>query len=541
MWEKPKKEGRDDNLKKKSGWGREVLTFSRCVRPADANTASSKHPHMIPHGHASNSYAEQYKRMRGVNTEDLAKQNLMTDRSAYLTFLETQLQRVSASCLTVVSFQDRMLDVESQTIDMEQRLSNGLRRLKLQLPSEEQVEEKTSELEAMQAMITTMGQRLENLENERKEDKLQLETMTRMQEQATTEAATQAAAQAAAHVESTSTALEMLRVSFEQRLQQVQDAAPSHEHIVSTLSQVLSTSMHDLLSTTVDPKLNDAIKFAEEAVQAVHDRLHPQIEQNAHTIKQLSERSIEKVTSDQAMLLKLTSQVDTMEQELLRGNVVFKKQQQQEPEKQQKEQKEQQQEETQQTRQTQETRQQEGGSVMEDESKMLGATKVTPTTPTTRTVYFPTLADGYYECDVQTSTTSVAPAAAAGRTSSRQSSQSSSNLELQTRMGQLERHVLRTQSQQENLSTVTAHAIDTVIKRIRSVEGVSNASKQASEKILNLIQQIRNEKYNDMEKIEIIRSTIKKIDKRMTTFECMQEGKEREKKIFLIFIELFFS
>ena len=500
---------------------------------------------MIPHGHASNSYAEQYKRMRGVNTEDLAKQNLMTDRSAYLTFLETQLQRVSASCLTVVSFQDRMLDVESQTIDMEQRLSNGLRRLKLQLPSEEQVEEKTSELEAMQAMITTMGQRLENLENERKEDKLQLETMTRMQEQAATEAATQAAAQAAAHVESTSTALEMLRVSFEQRLQQVQDAAPSHEHIVSTLSQVLSTSMHDLLSTTVDPKLNDAIKFAEEAVQAVHDRLHPQIEQNAHTIKQLSERSIEKVTSDQAMLLKLTSQVDTMEQELLRGNVVFKKQQQQEPEKQQKEQKEQQQEKTQQTQETrqtqetqetQETQQQEGGSVMEDESKMLGATKVTPTTTTTRTVYFPTLADGYYECDVQTSATSVA-AAAAGRTSSRQSSQSSSNLELQTRMGQLERHVLRTQSQQENLSTVTAHAIDTVIKRIRSVEGVSNASKQASEKILNLIQQIRNEKYNDMEKIEIIRSTIKKIDKRMTTFECMQEGKEREKKIFLIFIE----
>ena len=168
---------------------------------------------------------------------------------------------------------------------------------------------------------------------------------------------------------------------------------------------------------------------------------------------------------------------------------------------------------------------------MEDESKMLGATKVTPTTTTTRTVYFPTLADGYYECDVQTSTTSVA-AAAAGRTSSRQSSQSSSNLELQTRMGQLERHVLRTQSQQENLSTVTAHAIDTVIKRIRSVEGVSNASKQASEKILNLIQQIRNEKYNDMEKIEIIRSTIKKIDKRMTTFECMQEGKERETKYF---------
>ena len=110
-------------------------------------------------------------------------------------------------------------------------------------------------------------------------------------------------------------------------------------------------------------------------------------------------------------------------------------------------------------------------------------------------------------------------------------------MELQTRMGKLERHVLRTQSQQENLSTVTAHAIETVIKRIRSVEGVSNTSKQASEKILNLVQQIRHEKNFEMEKIETIRSAIKKVEKRMTTFECMQEGK-RDKIYIILFASL---
>ena len=40
--------------------------------------------------------------MRGVKQSDLEKQRLLTDRSAYLTFLESQLERVSATCLTVV-------------------------------------------------------------------------------------------------------------------------------------------------------------------------------------------------------------------------------------------------------------------------------------------------------------------------------------------------------------------------------------------------------------------------------------------------------
>ena len=132
---------------------------------------------MIPHGKQENSYFEQYKRVRGLNTDDLNKQHLLTDRSVYLSFLESQLERVSASCLTVVGFKDRMLDVESQTADMDERLAYGLRRLKLHLPNFEEQEEKSMQLQQLQETVQLLSSRLNGYEKERKEDKSTIQTM----------------------------------------------------------------------------------------------------------------------------------------------------------------------------------------------------------------------------------------------------------------------------------------------------------------------------------------------------------------------------
>lgn len=86
--------------------------------------------------HVNNSYAEKYKRCRGIKQSDLEKQRLLTDRSAYMTFLESQLERVSASCLTVVGFQTRLESLQSQVIRMEKQLVNHTQRIDMNAAKE---------------------------------------------------------------------------------------------------------------------------------------------------------------------------------------------------------------------------------------------------------------------------------------------------------------------------------------------------------------------------------------------------------------------
>ena len=48
----------------------------------------------------------------------------MTDRGAYLNFLEVQLERVSSACLGVQAYDDRFNDMQGLLISLDQRCNN---------------------------------------------------------------------------------------------------------------------------------------------------------------------------------------------------------------------------------------------------------------------------------------------------------------------------------------------------------------------------------------------------------------------------------
>jgi hypothetical protein len=58
-------------------------------------------------------------------------ERLLTDRSAYISFLEVQLERVSAACLTSQGFGDRIEQVQSSVLSVEDRLANVAKALSL--------------------------------------------------------------------------------------------------------------------------------------------------------------------------------------------------------------------------------------------------------------------------------------------------------------------------------------------------------------------------------------------------------------------------
>jgi hypothetical protein len=72
---------------------------------AATRTAERERDMLLQH---SGSYYEDYKRSKNRTAPPLEKQRLMTDRGAYISFLEVQLERVSASCLTVDGFNSRI-------------------------------------------------------------------------------------------------------------------------------------------------------------------------------------------------------------------------------------------------------------------------------------------------------------------------------------------------------------------------------------------------------------------------------------------------
>lgn len=57
-----------------------------------------------PDSRGHRSYSEAFIRRKNVTPDVLAKENLLTDRGAYLNFLEIQLERVSAACLVTQNF-----------------------------------------------------------------------------------------------------------------------------------------------------------------------------------------------------------------------------------------------------------------------------------------------------------------------------------------------------------------------------------------------------------------------------------------------------
>lgn len=61
--------------------------------------------------------------MQGV-LENINPDKLMTDRSTYITYLESQLERVTNACLTVESFDERMETAVSYSRRVEEKVMN---------------------------------------------------------------------------------------------------------------------------------------------------------------------------------------------------------------------------------------------------------------------------------------------------------------------------------------------------------------------------------------------------------------------------------
>lgn len=74
-------------------------------------------------GHRS--YCEAFNRRRNLTPEVLTRENLLTDRGAYLNFLEVQLERVSAACLVAQDVGARIDVVAAQTSAVDEKARTG--------------------------------------------------------------------------------------------------------------------------------------------------------------------------------------------------------------------------------------------------------------------------------------------------------------------------------------------------------------------------------------------------------------------------------
>uniref|UniRef100_K3X5Y2 Uncharacterized protein n=1 Tax=Globisporangium ultimum (strain ATCC 200006 / CBS 805.95 / DAOM BR144) TaxID=431595 RepID=K3X5Y2_GLOUD len=74
----------------------------------------------------SGSYYEEYMRSSALAKHGHEKnaKKLLTDRNAYISFLEVQLERVSAACLTTQSFEARIAELEAAQTASDQKVSS---------------------------------------------------------------------------------------------------------------------------------------------------------------------------------------------------------------------------------------------------------------------------------------------------------------------------------------------------------------------------------------------------------------------------------
>lgn len=77
------------------------------------------------------SYYDEYMRKKGSQRILQDPTSLLTDRGAYVNFLEVQLERVSAACLTAQSYEDRFNDLQEMIKSLEQRCAANVKLISL--------------------------------------------------------------------------------------------------------------------------------------------------------------------------------------------------------------------------------------------------------------------------------------------------------------------------------------------------------------------------------------------------------------------------
>jgi hypothetical protein len=100
----------------------------------------------------SSSYYDEYIRKKSTGRAINDPPSLLTDRGAYVNFLEVQLERVSAACLGVQAYDQRFNDVQQLIVTLEQRCGSTTRLVGLAQQCTEELRGETDrKLQQMQA------------------------------------------------------------------------------------------------------------------------------------------------------------------------------------------------------------------------------------------------------------------------------------------------------------------------------------------------------------------------------------------------------
>ena len=79
-------------------------------------------------GETPKSYYDEYIRKKGITPRVLSDPpSLLTDRGAYVNFLQTQLERVSSACLSTQAYESRFNDMQALIVALEERCGNTTR------------------------------------------------------------------------------------------------------------------------------------------------------------------------------------------------------------------------------------------------------------------------------------------------------------------------------------------------------------------------------------------------------------------------------
>ncbi|KAL0224174.1 hypothetical protein P9112_003564 [Eukaryota sp. TZLM1-RC] len=118
----------------------------------------------------SSSYSDQLRRRRLIFTDPAAR-SLLTDRSQYITFLESQLDRVTSSCLTVDSFSERLNDMAKTINSFDSRISSLTHSIS---NLQEQRESDLSARASLESSVSHIMERLSVLETDLSKVKLEV-------------------------------------------------------------------------------------------------------------------------------------------------------------------------------------------------------------------------------------------------------------------------------------------------------------------------------------------------------------------------------
>jgi len=103
-------------------------------------------------------YLDKYsKRHKSPTPEKQDFHKMMTDRQAYISYLEVQLERVTQACLQSQGFNERIEQIQTQLNTAEEKILNITRLVKLQQNYSENQEEEFNNLKEKVESITRSG------------------------------------------------------------------------------------------------------------------------------------------------------------------------------------------------------------------------------------------------------------------------------------------------------------------------------------------------------------------------------------------------